>query len=95
LSPILGWELQRTLKSGAALLVFAALFMGLAGDLTFARVDAAEAGSATSANEVTGQGHAEQGSEPAATAEAEEHGLPQKAVEIARPFGFPITTRWW
>ena len=26
-----------------------------------------------------------------ATAEPEEHGLPQKAVEIARPFGFPIT----
>jgi F-type H+-transporting ATPase subunit a len=27
----------------------------------------------------------------AAAAEPEEHGLPQKAVEIARPFGFPIT----
>ena len=27
----------------------------------------------------------------AAIAETEEHGLPQKAVEIARPFGFPIT----
>jgi len=27
----------------------------------------------------------------AAAAETEEHGLPQKAVEIARPFGFPIT----
>ncbi len=27
----------------------------------------------------------------AATPEAEEHGLPQQAVEIARPFGFPIT----
>ncbi len=26
-----------------------------------------------------------------AVAEPEEHGLPQKAVEIARPFGFPIT----
>src|SRR5882672_4961049 len=28
---------------------------------------------------------------PAAIAEPAEHGLPQKAVEIARPFGFPIT----
>jgi F-type H+-transporting ATPase subunit a len=27
----------------------------------------------------------------AATEEPQEHGLPQKAVEIARPFGFPIT----
>ncbi len=26
-----------------------------------------------------------------AAAEAQEHGLPQKAVELARPFGFPIT----
>src|SRR5207245_11514169 len=24
-------------------------------------------------------------------AQADEHGLPQKAIEIARPFGFPIT----
>ena len=28
---------------------------------------------------------------PLAMAEPQEHGLPQKAVEIARPFGFPIT----
>ncbi len=32
----------------------------------------------------TGQGNVH-------AAEPEEHGLPQKAVEIARPFGFPIT----
>jgi F-type H+-transporting ATPase subunit a len=31
------------------------------------------------------------GSVPAAIAEPEHHGLPQKAVEIARPLGFPIT----
>jgi F-type H+-transporting ATPase subunit a len=48
-------------------------------------------GSATSAKEVAFHGNAQQGSSPAATAEPEEHGLPQKAVEIARPFGFPIT----
>ena len=91
LSKILGRELRRTLKSGAALLLFAALLMSLAGDLTFARNEAAQAGSAASASEVAGHGSAEQGSVPAATAEAEEHDLPQKAVEIARPFGFPIT----
>jgi F-type H+-transporting ATPase subunit a len=91
LSKILGGELQRTLKSGAALLVFAVVFMGLAGDLTFARVEAAEAGSKVSANEGAGQGSADQASVPAASAEAEEHGLPRKAVEIGRPFGFPIT----
>src|SRR5207249_7289265 len=35
--------------------------------------------------------NAQQGSLSAARAEMEEHSLPQKAVEIARPFGFPIT----
>ena len=90
MSKLLGRELPRTLKSRTALLVFAVVFMGVGGDLTFARIEAA-AGSATSANEAAGNGNAEQGSMPAATAEAKEHGLPQKAVEIARPFGFPIT----
>jgi len=49
------------------------------------------AGSATSAKEMVAGGNAAQGSLPAATAEPEEHHLPQNAVEIARPFGFPIT----
>jgi len=74
-----------------ALLLLAALCMILAADLTFSPSEAAQAGSATSATEMTGQGQAEQGSVPATTAEAEEHGLPRKAVEIGRPFGFPIT----
>ena len=43
------------------------------------------------AKEMAGHGNAEQTSVPSAAAEPEEHGLPQKAVEIARPFGFPIT----
>ena len=43
------------------------------------------------AQEATGRGKTEQGSGPAATAEEKEHRLPQKAVEIARPLGFPIT----
>jgi len=49
------------------------------------------AGSLTFANEGAGRGNAKQGSLPANLVEPEEHGLPQKAVEIARPFGFPIT----
>jgi F-type H+-transporting ATPase subunit a len=48
-------------------------------------------GFATSAKEVAVHGDAQQDSSPAVIAEPEEHGLPQKAVEIARPFGFPIT----
>jgi len=50
-----------------------------------------QAGSATSASGVAGHGNAEQGSLPTATAEPEEHGLSKKALEIASPFGFPIT----
>jgi F-type H+-transporting ATPase subunit a len=49
------------------------------------------AGSATSTKEVAGQKNGEQGSVPSPVAEPKEHGLPQKAVEIARPLGFPIT----
>jgi F-type H+-transporting ATPase subunit a len=48
-------------------------------------------GSATSAKEVAVHGNTHQGSSPGATAEPEEHGLSKKAVEVARPFGFPIT----
>src|SRR5437867_5814237 len=65
--------------------------MSLDADLTFARSEAAQAGSVLSANDVASHKNAQQGSLPAARAETEEHGLPQKAVEIARPFGFPIT----
>ena len=90
LSKILGCEVRLTSKSAAALLAFAVVFMGFVGDLTLARVEAAEATS-TARNEAAGHGSTDQASVPAATAEAEEHGLPQKAVEIARPFGFPIT----
>jgi F-type H+-transporting ATPase subunit a len=43
------------------------------------------------AGSATSHRNAEQGSSSAAAPEPEEHGLPQKAVEIARPLGFPIT----
>jgi F-type H+-transporting ATPase subunit a len=91
LPKILGRDVRLKLELKLALLLFAALLLSLDADLTFARNEAAQAGSATSANDVAGDGNAEQGSSPAAIVKTEEHGLPQKAVEIARPFGFPIT----
>ena len=86
-----GREIQPRLNAKLALLLFAALFLSLGVDSMFALNGAAQQGSATSANEVAGYGKAEPGSLPGAIPEPEEHGLPQKAVEIARPFGFPIT----
>jgi len=49
------------------------------------------AASAASVNESGGHGKAKQASLAAAATEPEEHGLSKKAVEIARPLGFPIT----
>ena len=74
-----------------ALLIFATLFLSFGTDSTLARSGAAQAATATSASEGAGRENAEQGSGPAATAVAEVESLPQKAVEIARPLGFPIT----
>ncbi len=86
-----GREIRLALNITLALLLFAALFMSLGADLTFAQNEAAQTGSATSANEAAGNGNAEPASVPAAKPDAKEHGLPQKADEIARPLGFPIT----
>jgi F-type H+-transporting ATPase subunit a len=74
-----------------AALLLAALFMSLGANVTFAWNEAAEATSATSASEPAAQGNAEAGSSPVPGTESEPRGLPQKAVEIARPFGFPIS----
>ena len=79
------------LKTELVLLLIAALFMSVGTNLTVARNAAAQVGSATSTKEGAGHGNAEKGSLPAATSQPEEHGLPRKAVEIARPLGFPIT----
>jgi hypothetical protein len=84
-------EIRIKLKTELVLLLFAALFMSIGTNLTVARNAAAQVGSATSTKEVAGRGNVEQNSVPSPVAEPEEHGLPQKAVEIARPFGFPIT----
>ena len=91
LARILGRDVLLKLEIKLALLLFAALLLSLDADLTFARNAATQAGSAMSANEMAGDDNAEQGSLPAAIASTEEHALSQQAVEIARPFGFPIT----
>jgi F-type H+-transporting ATPase subunit a len=62
-------------------LLVAALLTSGGADVTLAQNAAAPPGAATSAHAGAGRGNTE----------AKEHGLPQKAVEIARPFGFPIT----
>jgi len=48
-------------------------------------------GSSTPAVQQGDHGKTAQDSLSGATTEPEEHGLPQIAVEVARPFGFPIT----
>ena len=67
-----------------ALLLFAVLFMILSVDLIRAEERAAPVTTAGAAS-------SEPKDVPGSGAEAEEHGLPQNAVEVARPFGFPIT----
>ena len=47
--------------------------------------------SSKSAHQVADDRNTENGNSSVAVTEIQEHGLPQKAVEIARPFGFPIT----
>jgi F-type H+-transporting ATPase subunit a len=72
-------------RAQLALLLFISVFMGLSAELTFGAGSEPEAASAMSAK-AAGQGG------PAAIPEQEEgHGLSQKAVEIGRLFGFPIT----
>jgi F-type H+-transporting ATPase subunit a len=84
-------KIRIKMKTELVLLLFAALFISVGTNLMVARSAAAQAGSAIPANMLGGHGNAGQGGLPAATAESEEKALPQKAVEIARPFGFPIT----
>lgn len=72
------------------LAISVALFLCMAADGLGARSDGAQAGSGPPAS-AAGQGAPGHGGAPAAAAHAEEHGLSQKAVEIGRPLGFPIT----
>jgi len=72
-------------------LVFFAVFLGLSANMSLAADGQSEVVPATPASAVVGQANPEQGHQSPATPEQEEHGLSQKAVEITRIFGFPIT----
>jgi len=74
-----------------ALLLFTVLVIVLGAGAALAKDAPAQSESATPANRVAARGDVEPAAWPATAQEEEEHGLPQKAVEIARPFGFPIT----
>jgi F-type H+-transporting ATPase subunit a len=79
-----GFKIQLELKSRWLSLVFIALFVGLSAPLMFAVSPGTGAASALLARAV------EPGA-PVTNPAQQEHGLSQKAVEIARPFGFPLT----
>jgi F-type H+-transporting ATPase subunit a len=74
-----------------ALLLVAVLIIVLGAGAAPAKSAPAQSESATPANRVAALGDVEPAASPATAQEEEEHGLPQKAVEIARPFGFPVT----
>ena len=61
LTKILGRDVWLKLEIKLALLLFAALLMSVDADLTFARNEAAQAGSVTSANDVAGHGNCRTG----------------------------------
>ncbi len=73
-----------------ATLLLTAVFMVMGVTSVLALNAAVRPDSTTSVDEQVAHGE-EPGTSPAVAQEEEEHGLPQKAVEIARPFAFPIT----
>jgi F-type H+-transporting ATPase subunit a len=75
--PIVSEVSSRPTRSLAAALLLVAVFLGMLAAGGLASAEAEPPGSAVAA---------ESGAEP-----HEEHGLPRNAVEIARPFGFPIS----
>ena len=79
------------MKTEMALLLLAAFFVSVGANLMATRNVVAQAGTGMSESRVVDRGSAAQGSMQAAVAEPEERGLSRKAVEVARPFGFPIT----
>jgi hypothetical protein len=87
---ILGHDRRLKLGIKLALSIFATWFMTVNAHLTFAQKERTRTTFA-SANQVIGQRSTETGNSPAPIAATQEHGLSQKAVEIARPLGLPIT----
>jgi len=86
-----GTEVARRKKAAMVLLCMAALLMILSAHPTLALSGESAIATAQSAGPAAGSGNPEQAGLAAVTPEEGEHGLSQKAVEIARPFGFPIT----
>ena len=87
---ILGQAARLKRGNKLALFIFATWFMTVNAPLSFAQQESMRLASA-SVNQVVGNRNTENGNSSAAIAERQEHGLSQKAVEIARPLGFPIT----
>ena len=86
---IFGRGVRLELGNKLLFFIFATLFITVNAPSTFAQKSTRM--SSASANQVVGDRNSENGNSPAAIPETQEHGLSQKAVEIARPFGFPIT----
>jgi len=87
---ILGQAARLKRGNKLALFIFATWFMTVNAPLSFAQQESMRLASA-SANQLVGNRNTENGNSPPAVAQTQEHGLSQKAVEIARPLGFPIT----
>ena len=87
---ILGHDRRFKLGIKLALSIFATWFMTVNAHLTFAQKERTLT-TFVLANQVIGQRSTETGNSPAPTAATQEHGLSQKAVEVARPLGLPIT----
>jgi F-type H+-transporting ATPase subunit a len=79
------------LKRRVALLLFPAVFAGLAGNSVFAQEAKPRLAPATSPNAAVKSNHGENGAPPAVGLESKGHGLTQEAPAIARFFGLPIT----
>lgn len=78
-------------KATAELLFLSVLFVFLSAGLTFGTNASPDAALETPVAALAVQRQAGQAKVPAPAVEAEEHGLSQKPVEIARVRGFPIT----
>jgi F0F1-type ATP synthase, subunit a len=86
-------DIQRKTGTRSPLLLIAVLSVGLlsGGARTLAVHQSSEVASATPESDGAIYDNSEQGSLPAVASEKEEHGLSQKAEEITRLLGFPIT----
>jgi F-type H+-transporting ATPase subunit a len=88
--PISRGRSPRAARPLAGTLVVAAILWVAGGGGLFAAASEAQVPASRADTAVTSS-HATPDGQPEAGAEPEEHGLPPNAVEIARPFGFPIT----